>query len=85
LSDLGARLFSTPSGELIARLRREEGSDVDELVVTLLPHRPTTRRVGDETAKALLTSFRSRGAFEESPGSIEERAAGLRWWVARTK
>lgn len=79
----GARVFSVPGGEVLARLKRAEGSDVEVLSVSLFPPPPSTRRLGDETARALLAPFRSHGVFEEVRCGREERAAGVRMFLAR--
>src|ERR1019366_6401461 len=74
-----ACLLSAPEAAMTASIRAAEGSDLRELVVSLMPTgQGVARTVSDDTARSLLGHFRRRGAFAETSAGPIARAPGMR-------
>jgi hypothetical protein len=76
-----AVLLETPYADVTAWLMREEGSDVDRLLVGLTP-RPKTATIGDAAAADIVSRFRKRGAFQERSSGGLPQVPGSRLFVA---
>jgi Leucine-rich repeat (LRR) protein len=76
-------LLTTPGADVVVWLRREDGSDVDRLTVSLLPRGNWEGgQIGDALAIDVLSRFRARGAFQERSGGDLPQAPGMRIFEA---
>jgi hypothetical protein len=76
-------LLTTPGADVVVSLERKEGSDLDRLMVGLVPlGDPAVGHIGDQVAIEVLSRFRARGAFQEQSGGNLPQAPGMRIFVA---
>jgi Leucine-rich repeat (LRR) protein len=76
-----AVVLETPYAEVTVWLLREDGSDVHQLYVGLIP-RPKNATLGDAAAVDVVSRFRRRGAFQERSAAQLPQAPGMRLFFA---
>jgi hypothetical protein len=76
-----AVVLETPYADVTVWLLREDGSDVHQLYVGLIP-RPKNATIGDAAAVDVVSRFRRRGAFQERSAAKLPQAPGMRLFFA---
>jgi hypothetical protein len=76
-----AVVLETPYAEVTVWLLREDGSDVHQLYVGLIP-RPKNATIGDAAAVDVVSRFRRRGPFQERSAGRLPQAPGMRLFFA---